>query len=65
LHTGFRKAEVLHLTFSNQFPNGSRHIFDRHVRVNAVLVEQVDGLDPEPLERGLGNLLNMLWPAPA
>jgi hypothetical protein len=28
-----------------------------------VLVEQVNGLHPEPLERGLGDPLDLLWPA--
>ena len=51
LHSRFGKAEVLDLAFLNQVLHRSRHVFDRHVRVNAVLIEQVDGIDPEPLER--------------
>src|SRR6266849_6906582 len=34
LHSWFRKAEVLHLTFLNQVLHGARYVFDRHVRVN-------------------------------
>ena len=45
LHSCFRKAEVLHLAFPNQVLHRSRHVFDGHVRVNAVLIEQIDGLD--------------------
>src|SRR3712207_7381230 len=39
-----------------------RHVFDRHVRVYAVLVVEVDGLDPEPPERALGGFLDVLRP---
>ena len=52
---GFGKAEVLDLTFPNQVLHRSRHVFDRHLRVDTVLVEQIDGIDPEPLERALGD----------
>jgi hypothetical protein len=36
--------------------------FDRHVGIDAVLIEQVDHISFEPLERSLGDLLDMLWP---
>ena len=62
LHSCFRKAEVLHLTFLNQVLHRSRHVFDRHVRVDAVLIEQIDDIDLESLERGLGDLLDVLRP---
>src|SRR6266545_682639 len=42
LHSCFRKTEVLHLSFSNQFLYRSRHIFDWKVRVNTMLIEQID-----------------------
>ena len=38
LHSCFRKAEVLHLAFPNQVLHRSCHVFDRHVRVDAVLI---------------------------
>ena len=47
----------------NQILHRSRHIFDRNVRVDTVLIEQIDGLDLEPLERGLSDLLDVLRPA--
>ena len=49
----FGEAEALHLPFRDQIPHGARDLLDRHVRVDAVLVEQVDRLDPQPLERAL------------
>ena len=39
LHAGFGQAEVLDLAFLDQVLHRSRHVFDRHVRVDAVLVE--------------------------
>src|SRR5262245_65840663 len=62
LRSCFRKAEVFHLTFLNQVLHRSRHVFDREVRVNTVLIEQIDDIDLESLERGLGDLLDALWP---
>jgi hypothetical protein len=58
----FRKAEVLDLAFLNQVLHRSRDVFDRHVRIHTVLVEQIDRIDLEPLEGGLGNLLDVFGP---
>src|SRR5207245_2419178 len=35
---------------------------DWHVWINAVLIEQIDGIDLEPLKRRCGNLFDVLWP---
>src|SRR5882724_7855804 len=58
----FGKAEVLDLARLNQVLHRSSYVFDRHVRVNTMLIEQLDCLDLEPLERALDGLLDMLWP---
>ena len=63
LRARFGQAEVLDLALLDQVLHRPRHVLDRHVRVDAVLVEQVDGVDPEPLERALGDLLDVLGPA--
>src|SRR5438128_1771499 len=63
LHSGFRKAEVLDLTFLNQVLHSSRHVFDWHVWINAMLIEQIDGIGLESLERRFGDLLDVFWPA--
>ena len=46
LHAGFRQAEVLHLARCDQFLDRAGDVFHRHVRVDAVLVEQIDRIDP-------------------
>ena len=62
-HSWFRKAEMLHLTLVDQVFHGSCDVFDRHVRVNTVLVEQIDDIGLESLEGGLGDFLDVFWPA--
>jgi len=54
---------VLNLALLNQFLDCSGHVFDGHVRVNPVLIKQIEGLNLESLERSLGDLLDVLWTA--
>src|SRR5437762_4734395 len=63
LHARFRKAEVLDLTFANKLLHRSGYLFDRHVRINTVLIEQIDNIGPESLQRSVGDLFDVLWPA--
>jgi hypothetical protein len=63
LHSRFGKAEVLHLALLDQLLHRARHIFDGHVGIDAMLIEQVDDIDLEPLERALDGLLDVLRPA--
>ena len=41
----FREAEVLDLALLNQFLHRARNVFDRHVQVDAMLIEKIDGID--------------------
>ena len=59
----FRQAEVLDLALLNQFLHRAGHIFDGHLGVNAVLIEQIDRVDAESLQRALHGLLDVLRPA--
>ena len=54
---------MLHLAFVDQCLDGASDVFDGHVRIDAVLVQKVDGLDPEPPERALDALSNVLGTA--
>ena len=58
-----RKGRSACLTLLNQLPYRSGHVFDRHAGVDPVLIEKVDGLDLEPLERAFDGLLDVLRPA--
>jgi len=48
------------LPLLDQLLHRSRHFLDRDVRVDTVLIEEVDGLDSESLERALGAPLDVL-----
>src|SRR5215472_13557675 len=54
---------MLNLALLNQLLHCAGHVFDRYARVNTMLIEQIDGIDLESLERGFGDLLDVLWPA--
>ena len=47
------------LALPDQFLYRSSHIFDRHIRIDAVLIEEIDDIGPESLERGLGHLFDV------
>ena len=50
------QAEVLDLALLDQVLHRAGHVLDRHVRVDAVLIEQVDRVDLQPLRASLGDL---------
>lgn len=54
---------MLDLARLDEFLHCARDVLDGNVRINAVLIEQVDGLDFEPPERVLDALLDVLRPA--
>jgi hypothetical protein len=56
----FGKTEVPNLAFLDQLLDRTCHVFDGHLRIDAVLVEQIDHVALESLERSLGDLLDVL-----
>jgi len=63
LRASFGEAEVLDLAFPDQFLHRPRDLLDRHVRVDAVLVEEVDAVGLEASQRLLGDPTDPLGPA--
>src|SRR5262245_9564165 len=61
--TCFRESEIAHLSFFNQLRHRADSLLDRYCGINAVLVEQVDAVGPEPAKRGFSYFPNMLRPA--
>src|SRR5271165_4005011 len=55
----FGEAEVLHFAFANQVLHRSGYVLNRHVRINAVLIEQVNDIGSKTLKRSLGHLLDV------
>jgi hypothetical protein len=54
---------VLHLALADQRLHRARDIFDGNLRVDPVLIEKVDAIGAQPLERRLRHLANVLRPA--
>ena len=53
LHAGLGKAEVLHLAAPDEVLDRASNVLDRHVRIDAMLIEEIDGIGLEALERGV------------
>ena len=59
LHPGFRQAEVPDLALLNQLFHRPGHVFDGHVRIHPMLVEQINRFDLEPFERCFNDLFDV------
>lgn len=57
LRTRFGEAEVLDLTVLDEVLHRSRDVFNGHPRIDPVLVEKVDFVDLETLQRGVQTLV--------
>ena len=44
LYAGFGKSPIQNLTFVHKIFDRSGNIFNRHLRVNAVLIEEIDAI---------------------
>ena len=53
LGSGLREPDVQDLALGDQLGEGADRVLDRGVRVDAVLVVQVNAVGPEPLQRAL------------
>ncbi len=60
---GLGEAEMPDLALLDQLLHRAGDILDRHVGIDAVLVEQIDDVGLQSLERGLGHLADALRPA--
>src|SRR5574337_1107925 len=60
---GLRQAKVLDLAFGDEVPHGAGDILDRHAGIDAMLVEQVDAVGPQPFQGRLDDGADVLRPA--
>src|SRR5947209_2827140 len=58
LRRGFRQSEMLHLACFDELLHRSGHVLDRDVRIDSVLIKQIDGVYLEALQRFLGDLFD-------
>ena len=56
-------AKVLDLAFPDKFLCRAGNVFDWNFRVNAMLIEEIQSIDFQTLERCLGHLLDVLGAA--
>ena len=63
LRTRLRQAEMQHLALSDQVLHGARHILNGHLGVHTVLVQQINHIGAQALERALDRLADVLRPA--
>src|SRR6185369_16953722 len=56
-----RESIVLHLPRLDEVLHGPRHVLDGDVRIDAVLVEQVDAVDVQSSEHGIDNRTDVFW----
>ena len=57
------QTEMLDLAFRDQFLHRAGNVLDRHIGIDAVLIEQIDHVRPKPLQRFFRDLADMLRPA--
>ena len=58
-----RKAEVQDLARGDQVLDRARHVLDRHVGIDTMLVQEIDAVGSEALERGIDHRLDVVGPA--
>lgn len=63
LYAGLGKAEVFHLARLNQVFDSAGHVLDRNAWIDAMLMEQVDGIDLGTFELGFRHGLDTFRPA--
>jgi hypothetical protein len=63
VHPRLGKAEMLHLAAGDELLHRAGDIFDRHIGVGPVLVEEINAVGLEPLQGLIGDFANTLRPA--
>jgi len=57
---GLREPEVTNLAGGDKIRNRARHILDRDVRIDAVLIKEIDSVRPEALETAVRDTLDVV-----
>jgi hypothetical protein len=63
LRSSLRQSEVADLTLPHEFGHGTDGLLDRHLRIDPVLVVQVDDINFQPPQTGLTGLMHVFRPA--
>ena len=63
LQAGFGQTVLEHLALRRQGLHGPGHVFDGHLRIDAMLVKQVDAVSAQPSQLGVHHLPDVFGPA--
>jgi hypothetical protein len=58
--SGFRQAEMAHLALPDQFGHRCDGVFDRRLRIDTVLVIEIDSVDPKPHQARLAGVADII-----
>jgi len=63
LHAGLGQAEVLDLSLADELLDGAGHILDGHLRIHTMLIQKVDAVGPQALQRRVDHAADVLGAA--
>ncbi|MNT30947.1 hypothetical protein D3C72_1667640 [compost metagenome] len=63
LQPHFGQAPVQHLALGHQVLDGAGNVFDRYLRIDPVLIEQIDPVGAQTLEHAFHRLFDVVWTA--
>ena len=59
--SSLRQAQIAHLAFPHKLGHGADRILNRHIRIDSMLVVQVDHLYTKTLQTGITALAYIFW----
>src|SRR5207245_2596750 len=59
----FGQTKVLHLALLDEILHSARDILNGDIQIDAVLIEEIQRVDPKAFQRSFSNLLDVLRPA--
>src|SRR5262245_42937434 len=62
LRSGLAQPEITHLALLDEARHCADRVLDRHGRIDAVLVVEIDDIDAEPLEALIARDRHIVWP---
>src|SRR6185295_19920176 len=57
----FGESPMQNLSLNHQVLDRSSNVFDRHFRIDAMLIEKIYAVGPHPFERSFNDQLDVIW----
>src|ERR1700754_3305871 len=61
LDSRFGESPMQNLSLIHQILDRSSNVFDRHFRIDAMLIEKIYAVGPQPFERSFNDYLDVIW----